>query len=52
MIVAAVKAGPVVGTRAIVTPIETAEEGCSVGLTIAEGEDLTNKLKKMGVIFI
>ena len=41
MTVAAVKAGPVVGTRAIATPIETAEEGCSVGLIIAEGEDLT-----------
>ena len=35
------RAGPVEGTRAIATPIETAEEGCSVGLIIAEGEDLT-----------
>ena len=41
MIVAALKAGLVEGTRAIATPIETAEEGCSVGLIIAEGEDLT-----------
>ena len=44
MIVAALKAGPVVGTRVIVTPIETAEEGCSVGLIIAGGEDLTTQM--------
>ena len=44
MIVAAVKAGPVVGTRAIATPIETAEEGCSVGLIIAGGEDFSTQM--------